>query len=493
MSWSSITGLTCLLCCVLMSAGRVSPPGNLRVTFLDFRGEVNWSSGKGNPPGTTYTVQVKPIGENWTQLENCNNIETTTCPLIFNLTLNTLMESYHVRVRASWEGKTSSWTNLSTSIQPYGNTLLSAPTLDISIQERELHVHIHMPWLVLDLLPNLRYNVQVFENNSGTLHVDKCSRREGSSYVCRSLHLGQNYCVTATAIHKHQQTKPHLSSEKCVTLPDNKSDKPMHIAVISILLLLVIIALVICFMYLYIKPRPSDLYTPSSLKAVGGASRTLMVIPTEVPSLFSSMWVITPSLSSSMTLPEHQSSCNWGYECRVGLSCLEQTANLPLLPAEEEELEEHLLSPCLYSGALDEKEQGYRISEEGIRSTQPRLEKMDWQLDQGYQDVPISSLHLCMDTAEPWEGCGESDRVSQEGEETDEGTQLPGLPWRNSSENLSGSPETPDKPKTLDKSDPLPTFPTGYEPHANPTSCEPISTACSPSPTFGQSSLYLKR
>lgn len=219
-----------------------------------------------------------------------------------------------------------------------------------------------------------------------------------------------------------------------------------------------------------------------------------MAIPTETPPLSSSIYVTTPSLSSSIMFQEYQSSCNWGYECRAILSCTEQTADLPLLPADEEELEE--LPPNLYSGILDEEEQGKGILEGETQNTQLRLEKMDWQLDQGIPgclDVPMSSLTLCLNTEEPWEDCGGSEGVGKEGEEMDVEAKLRGQSQRNSAGNLSGSAETLNEQHPIEKSDSSPTYSTGYEPRANPTSHEPISSACSPSPMFGQSVLYLRR
>ncbi|KAG5843801.1 hypothetical protein ANANG_G00154760 [Anguilla anguilla] len=488
MSWSSITGLTCLLCCVVLSAGRVSPPQNLSVTFLDFRGEVNWSPGIGNPPGTTYTVEMLPIGsKSWSRLETCTDIESTTCHLNFNLTMNDLLDSYYIRVKASWGGNSSSWIGLDT-VQPYGNTLLSAPTLNLSVQETDIFVHIRMPQLVLSVLPKLRYKVRVSEGASGD--DEKCEMLRESSYVCKILSLGQRYCVRASAIHRQQQTKPHLSSVKCVDVPDNttglRKDILKHIGMATLALLLVIICIIITPMYIYMKPKASDL-TPSSLKVVGGASRILMAIPAEAPSPL--VRVITPSLRSGMTLQEYPSSCNCGYECRVPISCSVQTADFPLPAADEEELEEQHLSPCPYAGTLDEEVQGNDILEGETHSARLLSGERDWQLDRGPSclDVPMTSLSLCLDSGEPWESCGESDSVSTEGEETDVGAKLLGQSQRNSAGDLSSSLET------LAEPDPSSIYPTGYEPHFSPTSCEPNSSACSPSPTFGQSVLYLKR
>ncbi|KAJ8347541.1 hypothetical protein SKAU_G00261300 [Synaphobranchus kaupii] len=447
-----------------MSAGRLSPLQNLSVTFLDFRGKVNWSPGIGNPPGTTYTVEMQLIGEEWSRLETCTNIEFTSCPLIFNL--NDLLGSYCIRVKASWRGNNSRWIRTDT-FQPYGNTLLSPPTLNVSIQESDIYVHVHMPQVVLSVLPKLKYSVQVYENNSGD-------------------HEEVNFTMHVNKLMRSQQTEPHPSSETCVKLPDNTSDILKHVAMATILLLLVIIALIITFMYIYMKPRVSDLYTPSSLEGVVGAGRALMAIPPEAPYLLASLCVITTFFRSGMTL-EYQSSCNWGYECRVSLSCPDQTADLPPPPPDEEELEkQHFLSPCLYSGALDEDGQGSRISEGETHNAQLLFEERDRQLDQGFPclDVPMSSLSLCLNSGEPWDSCGEGDSVGEEEAEMDLGTKLLVQSWRNSAGDLFGALETIDELCPLNKSHlpgTGPAYATGYEPHPNPTNYEPISSACSPS------------
>ncbi|KAJ8267075.1 hypothetical protein GJAV_G00138050 [Gymnothorax javanicus] len=505
MSCSPITGLTCLLCCVMMSAGGISSPQNPVVTIVDFRGEVSWSSGEGNPPGTTYTVEMQLIGEAWSRLENCTDIKFTSCPLIFNLTMKDLMEYYYIRVKASWGGKSSNWTTLRT-VQPYGDSLLSAPALNVSVQGRDIYVYIHMPKLVLSVLPRLTYNVQVFESNSGeqeensfAMHADKfmknCMKLNGSSYLCESLNLGQRYCVRASAVFTQQQTKPHFSSEKCVDLPDYTSDisKQLQIAIAILTPLLIISALITTCICRLTRPRAADRRLPCSLVVVTGAGGTLVAPQHEVISNLSSVDVLTPSSRSNATLQRSRSSCNGGYECREALLCVDKAPNLPLPSEDEEEPEEQdFLSPSLYSGALHEDERENGIPEGETVNVPPCLETKDWKLELAPTclDVPMASLWICTDSGGSAESCGESDSVKDEGEETDIEAKLLSHSGRNSPGYLF---RTQNELHSPNKFDPSLTYPSGYEPQRCTKSYEPNSSACSHSSVFGGSDSYLKR
>ncbi|KAG9351487.1 hypothetical protein JZ751_022737 [Albula glossodonta] len=487
MTQSSIAGLTCLLCCVLLSAGALSPPQNLSVEFLDFRGEVTWSPGPGNPPNTTYTVELQPMGrDKWSQKYSCTDIRSTICTLIFNLTEDDLIASYFIRVKASWKGDNSTWTELD-SVQPYGETLLSAPTLDISVHERDILVHIRMPQSVLTLLPQLQFRIQVFEsdcNNHERKNLDTIFYKDTrsasydkvsqcmetletgqTSLSCKDLTLGQCYCVSASAIHKQQQNKPHYESEECVELPGNTSDMVKHVIMAIILLMAVTAILIITPICCYLKSGESE-HMPNTLD-IGRAERTVMATPGESPTFLASLCIPSSSSGSNVNFLVGELPSSSGYEGRETWFCPVQSSNSPLCLVDDQPLDGQLppLLPSSFSGALDEDEDGCRTSEEETIATHPLLQDLQeegaWQLHGATlcQDVPISSLSVCLNCEQ--EGSGS---IDNEGAELQ--VEVEPVSQTDSSGYLSSALGALEEPQFLNE--PSPTYSSGYMSRPDP-------------------------
>ncbi|KAG7483545.1 hypothetical protein MATL_G00039560 [Megalops atlanticus] len=514
----SATGLIYLLCSALMSAGRLLPPQNLTVDMLDFKGKAKWDPDPGNPPHTTYTVELQPIGEAWT--ESCTGITATKCPLMFNLTLDDLLKSYYVRVKAMYRGESSTWTNHDT-IQPYGDTLLSAPIMHLSYRERNISIHIDMPQSVLTVRPQLKYFIQVFEETDWLNVSGKCIKGESgeSSRVCMNLTPGQNYCVKASAVLAQQQRKQHLYSRDCISLPNEASAILWHAVMGALLLLAVIVTLTLAALHYYLKPRASELHMPKSLKMVRGASGAVATILSEVPILTMYLWHTSASLESCVTPPGKQPFVPCEYELRSWhIGDEESIGHSDVLPGptEQESTGNQLLpAPCTYLEALDNDgdrvkdwdedgdKQGYRsCSPEGTGCTAEALLREQqgngrWQLEQAPSlDVPMTSLSLCIDSGE--EASREAREIDSDGEggaNVDEGAELLGCSFRDSLGYLPGALENFEDPYTKRS---ISTYISGYEPRPEPSSQDPFHSALrmtlSPaSPLFEQSVLYLKR
>ena len=138
----------------------------------------------------------------WRDLRGCNHTVATECSLDIPLTSN-LLAHYLVRVRAERWGETSPWKALNRTVQPYGDSeslspiwiiksvicstyrmppyfvrvrvsvcvctsahpgLLSAPTLDVTVENQSVHVSLNHQQTVL---PRLTYILTLRDGSGG--------------------------------------------------------------------------------------------------------------------------------------------------------------------------------------------------------------------------------------------------------------------------------------------------------------------------------------
>ncbi|XP_036823073.1 cytokine receptor family member B12 isoform X1 [Oncorhynchus mykiss] len=159
--------LQCSICLWIFlwpSAGCLSPPQNVTVEFLDFQGRVHWLAGAGNTNHTHYSVEIGALSESWWQPCNCSNPVAMACPL--DIPLEDLLKNYNVRVRAELEEQTSDWKYLENTVQPYSDTVLSAPSLELWVENQSLCVQLHHPAQNIFKLYNITLLKNVQEHNA---------------------------------------------------------------------------------------------------------------------------------------------------------------------------------------------------------------------------------------------------------------------------------------------------------------------------------------
>ncbi|KAM9437547.1 cytokine receptor family member B12 isoform 3-T3 [Salvelinus alpinus] len=205
--------LQCSICLWIFlwpSAGCLSPPQNVSVEFLDFQGTVHWLAGADNTNHTHFCVEIRALSESWWQPCNCSDHVAMACPL--DIPLDNIFKNYNVRVRAEMEEQTSDWKYLENTVQPYSDTVLSAPGLKLWVENQSLRVQLHHPAQNIFRLYNITLLQNVLEHNE-TVMSDVAS---GSERVFPHLSPDHTYCLLASA--NHYSLRRHMTALGCVNL-----------------------------------------------------------------------------------------------------------------------------------------------------------------------------------------------------------------------------------------------------------------------------------
>uniref|UniRef100_A0A8C7I280 Fibronectin type-III domain-containing protein n=1 Tax=Oncorhynchus kisutch TaxID=8019 RepID=A0A8C7I280_ONCKI len=269
--------LQCSICLWIFlwpSAGCLSPPQNVTVEFLDFQGRVHWLAGGGNTNHTHYSVEIRALGESWWQPCNCSNPVAMACPL--DIPLEDLLKNYNVRVRAELEEQTSDWKYLENTVQPYSDTVLSAPGLELWVENQSLCVELHHPAQNIFKFYNITLLMNVQEHNATVMS----DIESGSKRVFSHLSPDHTYCLLASA--NHYSIRRHMTAQGCVNLTRHRPDtqgqqRLVGMAVGVFLLLAVLIGLIAVTRYVL---KSTD-HTPTAL-GVCVRSAGCMVTPEQV-------------------------------------------------------------------------------------------------------------------------------------------------------------------------------------------------------------------
>uniref|UniRef100_A0A674DHJ4 Uncharacterized LOC115189763 n=1 Tax=Salmo trutta TaxID=8032 RepID=A0A674DHJ4_SALTR len=265
--------LQCSICIWIFlwpSAVCLSPPQNVSVEFLDFQGRVHWLAGAGNSNHTHYSVEIRALSESWWQPCNCSDPVAMVCPL--ENPLDDLFKNYNVRVRAELEEQKSDWKYLENTVQPYSDTVLSAPGLSLWVEENQtLCVLLHHPAQNIFKLYNITLLKNVQEHNA-TIMTDIVS---ASKRVFHNLSPDHTYCLLASA--NHYSLRRHMTAQGCVNLTRHRPDqqKLVGMAVGVFLLMAVLIGLIAVTRYVL---KSTD-HTP---KALSVRSAGCLVTPENV-------------------------------------------------------------------------------------------------------------------------------------------------------------------------------------------------------------------
>ncbi|KAL4608665.1 interferon alpha/beta receptor 2-like [Arapaima gigas] len=365
------------------SFGKLSPPQNLTVALLDFKMGVSWIPGQGNSPGTKYSVEIQDLDSNesqWTVVSNCTKLTAYSCYFSFPLQFDELLKHYSVRVIAL-QGTENSSMCYNRIIQPYGDSLLSGPRLDVDVQNELIYAK--MEHLVTTVLPNITYSVNLTQRTleKDILVITVYSTGTLWTFPSKYLDPGHFYCVSAFVNHRQQQQQHH-TSQKCVFLykpPLEKAVIQMILGTLVPLALLTLLLLVALFFYL--NPRNDGVHMPSVLNEVNGTIAPTLVMPREQmaqPQLFSLESISLPSIRCPV------SSCH--YNSRAAIMNPNQGSTSPEPAAEGDSNAGSVSQGSEYHAVNDEEWSG---SSEGLDSHE---ESPSCGLSDGDEASPVPSL-----------------------------------------------------------------------------------------------------
>ncbi|KAK6305830.1 hypothetical protein J4Q44_G00246100 [Coregonus suidteri] len=210
---------------------------NVSVEFLDFHGTVHWLAGADNTNHAHYSVEIQALSESWWQPGNCSNPVAMACPL--DIPLTCLLKNYNVRVRAELGEQTSAWKYLEATVQPWADTVLSAPGLKLKVENQSVFVSLRHPSQNIFKLYNITL-LQIAQHHNTTVlsDVESGSKREFSL-----LPPDHTYCILASA--NHYSLRRHMTGERCVKMPGQPSLVAVTVGV-TVGVLLLLLAVLIC-------------------------------------------------------------------------------------------------------------------------------------------------------------------------------------------------------------------------------------------------------
>ncbi|XP_051950114.1 cytokine receptor family member B12 [Xyrauchen texanus] len=366
MTWFITCIFTLLQISVIPSKAMLSPPNNLSVDLLDFKATIEWLPGQENPPGTRYTLEfilVKNMsGRKWNQSANCTDTAMLKCELTFDRQHDDLFENYFVRVKTTFEGTSSSWTTISKSFQPYGDSRLSSPDVKVSIDQQSINVTFSH-WLKLkpDIKPLLKFYLFLFENNSiGESKFVAMTSTSNSFYTFPGVPSGKSYCVNVSASHHQATRNENFNTTKCIFLSDSSgSSSVVKVYVVAMLPIMFLTGIVLTFICLnHMRPKTKNLHLPNSLFVIPGTKRVLTLNTVEFQTITLTLQKVVMNTEDCVSAFKEDSSIF--YHQREGITKViiyplsivnqEPFIYLPSPDEEDKNLRQHLLK---YSLATD--------------------------------------------------------------------------------------------------------------------------------------------
>ncbi|XP_048839291.1 cytokine receptor family member B12 [Brienomyrus brachyistius] len=450
MTWSPVAIGFVLLFDLLNCTGELSLPQNLTVDLLDFQAYIHWSHAQGNLPDTRFTVELQECGTcSWTAIENCTQKTSTQCHFTFPMDTDELMKQYFLKIVAA-SGTESAEETYPRSFQPYGDSIISAPQLKVSVQNQFICVEM---WHHLELmLSQLNYSINITKvTQDESVLVVSSTAVSPWMFPTTQLPPGQ-YCVSCSVFHK-QQMQIHRQSKRCVSLelPVPGSGGQYLKVVVPFLLVGPLTVLILAAVYYHTRPKHAVRDMPMSLDPSDMKSMvTTMTLPMEVISPLLDLHALSTSMGGCSEPPAKKLASSWNYTAR-GTSLYQSDISASLLSPGAEGLAESR-SPSLesmYRQVLDDNlscdlggathSQELPLDElEGDATSQAH-----WLL---VHDVPLDSLVLGLrDT--------QSDKTHESYQRKD-GDDEGGLPNEPDPSELRIPPEL---------HSPLLSFPSGYE------------------------------
>ncbi|XP_056314552.1 cytokine receptor family member B12 [Danio aesculapii] len=286
---------TLLLIYLTPCKATLSPPKILNVGLLDFKATVEWLPGQGNPPGTRYTLEFihaqNMSGGKWIGSPNCTDIDVLKCDLNFDKPPFDLHWNYFLRVKATFKGTSSNWTTTTSSFQPYGDTRLSPPDVEISTHQTSIQINFSHwlesnPWT-----KTMDYLLSLFENSpAGESKFVALISTSKSPYVFHDVPSGKNYCVSVSASHHQASKNNNFNTTKCIFLLDSPRSVVLIVGIVAVLLIMFLAGIVLFFVCSnHIKPNIKKLRVPSALLNVSKPCRVLPLIPEAFQTIYQTL------------------------------------------------------------------------------------------------------------------------------------------------------------------------------------------------------------
>ncbi|XP_056602719.1 cytokine receptor family member B12 [Triplophysa dalaica] len=294
MTWFITCSFTFLHIYLVSSKAILFPPMNLTVNLLDFIATAEWIPGPGNPPGTRYTMESIPLqnisGGKWNRSPTCSGIATLKCDRTFDQSED-LHWNYFLRVKTTFKGRSSNWTTISKSFQPYGETRLSSPDVNISTERHKISINFSHRLELNPWTKPLEFLICLFECDSDGLNSKFVAQASASTspHIFLDVPSGKNYCVNVSASHQKVSQKNNFNATRCFFMSDSPKSHS-GVIVFSVAMVAIAVGVILTSIYIYIKMiKNKDRRLPGALLVFAGTKMVLNFCPEKIH-VISSMW-----------------------------------------------------------------------------------------------------------------------------------------------------------------------------------------------------------
>ncbi|CAL8298942.1 unnamed protein product [Merluccius merluccius] len=201
----------------LTAPGLLSSPVALRLDSVDYKNVLHWAPPLSNTT-LTYSVQWKIYGESmWVEVQGCQEIQSLQCDL--SRVTSRSREWYYARVHASslLPASHSAWA-FSRRFSPRWDTKISPPTLNLTVTDQGIVVHLKPPAaLVQKLHKKLCCRIHL---RHGSGEEDQYERKSCTKELALAqLSAGTTYCFQAQTVVCLQGKSSTRGPLRCVTTP----------------------------------------------------------------------------------------------------------------------------------------------------------------------------------------------------------------------------------------------------------------------------------
>ncbi|XP_067841396.1 interleukin-20 receptor subunit alpha-like [Heptranchias perlo] len=203
-------------------------PQDVKFISQNFQSVLHWKPGNGSENFTTYFVQHRKYGNQWSNKTECWGIKETFCDLTQET--NPLLEKFFARVRAFSLNGFLNWT-LSEIFCPMTDTRIGPPETEVISFEDSILVKLIAPHTVLkkgngslkvdEIYPEVKYNITVSVKAQDQIGLEdqRTYITKNKTFAIQHLSPGTTYCVSVrTKISNDKIGDP--GKEQCVTLAE---------------------------------------------------------------------------------------------------------------------------------------------------------------------------------------------------------------------------------------------------------------------------------
>ncbi|KAK3543342.1 hypothetical protein QTP70_018064 [Hemibagrus guttatus] len=215
--------------------GHVPAPDNINMNSRHFVHLLKWEAGPGSPAGIHYSVIFRSYKNDWMTVDSCVEVRY---PLLCNLTdvFSDPYDTYYINVTA-FLGKEASAPVTCHPFRPVADTELEPPSMQVSLCNDSLCVHLRAPSQRLDeVYRKFHYTLNVTNEKGVQMFTRKT---KGLGTIELNVVPGMQYCVSVVNI---ADQRPARETRVC-------SSQPAAVyymdAVISVVLCLVALMIVV--------------------------------------------------------------------------------------------------------------------------------------------------------------------------------------------------------------------------------------------------------